>query len=335
MKKRIFSILLALCVVLSLLPGAAFAAEGASQRGGYTLDNATSFVFSDSEISVTEGVYSGYEINGTALTIAGAGTYVISGSCSNGNIVINKGLADVTLILADLALASSNTAPIVVKKSVTAAIHLEGSSTLTDNEDPDNEASSDAFEGAALKVKSGSKVTFCGDGDLNIVANAKNGIKGGSTTELIFDQSGTVTVTGNGMYCGSTKSGAAVNSGIACDGSITFNQGTYVIKAAKDGIKSAPDATSEAEGTTLDADSAGTITVNGGTFDIDVDGDGLQADTALNINGGTFDIQTWKGYSVWNDTLADSYSCKGLKASGDRAEEAGLEPTITLSLIHI
>lgn len=73
------------------------------------------------------------------------------------------------------------------------------------------------------------------------------------------------------------------------------------------------------------------MTINGGTFDIDVDGDGIQADTALNINGGTFDIRTWKGYSVWNDTLADSYSCKGLKASGDRAEEAGIEPALNIT----
>ncbi len=73
------------------------------------------------------------------------------------------------------------------------------------------------------------------------------------------------------------------------------------------------------------------MTINGGTFDIDVDGDGIQADTALNINGGTFDIRTWKGYSVWNDTLANAYSCKGLKASGDRAEEAGIEPALNIT----
>ena len=110
-----------------------------------------------------------------------------------------------------------------------------------------------------------------------------------------------------------------------------INQGTYVIKAVNDGIKSAPDATDETEGTVIDTDSAGTVTINGGTFDIDVDGDGIQADTALNINGGTFDIRTWKGYSVWNDTLAASYSCKGLKASGDRAEEAGIEPALNIT----
>ena len=300
-----------------------------------TAEQSAVLTFSDSGITETSAG-SGYTIDGTTLTITTAGTYRISGSCSEGAVIVGKGLSSVTLVLDNLTLASSTTAPIVVKKSATANIHLVGTSTLTDNEDPANETSTDttiaeAFEGAAIKVKSGSTVTFCGDGDLNVVANAKNGIKGGATASLIFNQSGTINVSGNAKVYGATTAGAAVNNGIACDGSLIFNQGTYVIKAANDGIKSAPDATDETAGTVIDTESAGTVTINGGTFDLDVDGDGIQADTALNISGGAFDIQTWKGYSVWNDTLANTYSCKGLKASGDRAEEAGLEPALTIT----
>ena len=302
---------------------------------GVTAEQSAVLTFSDSGITETSAG-SGYTIDGTTLTITTAGTYRISGSCSEGAVIVGKGLSSVTLVLDNLTLASSTTAPIVVKKSATANIHLVGTSTLTDNEDPANETSTDttiaeAFEGAAIKVKSGSTVTFCGDGDLNVVANAKNGIKGGATASLIFNQSGTINVSGNAKVYGATTAGAAVNNGIACDGSLIFNQGTYVIKAANDGIKSAPDATDETAGTVIDTESAGTVTINGGTFDLDVDGDGIQADTALNISGGAFDIQTWKGYSVWNDTLANTYSCKGLKASGDRAEEAGLEPALTIT----
>lgn len=330
MKKTLWAILLCFSMITGILSTSVFAADPMGNANA-PFENATSFLFSDTDITVEEKVDTGYKISGTTLTIHSAGTYVVSGSCSNGSIVIGKGLKDVTLILKDLTLSASSTAPIVVKKSTVATIHLAGTSTLTDNESPAEETTSEDFEGAAIKVKSGATVTFCGDGNLNIVANAKNGIKGGSTAALIFKPSGTITVGGNGKYYGGTKSGAAVNTGIACDGSIVFQQGTYCIKAAGDGIKSAPDATEEAEGTTIDTDSAGAITVNGGTFDIDGDGDGFQADTALTINGGTFDIQTWKGYSLWNDTLADSNSCKGLKVSGDRAEEAGLSPTLLIT----
>lgn len=334
MTRKLLSVILALMLVLTLtIPTMAASVDTADTAA--VVEQSAELTFSNSGITETQAG-SGYAIEGTTLTITTAGTYRIGGSCNEGAIIVSKGLSNVTLILDNLTLSSSTTAPIVVKKSATVNIHLEGTSTLTDNEDPANETSTDttvaeAFEGAAIKVKSGSSVTFCGDGNLNVVANAKNGIKGGSTAELIFNQSGMINVSGNAKYYGATTSGAAVNNGIGCDGSIVINQGTYVIKAANDGIKSAPDATNETEGTTIDTESAGTVTINGGAFDIDVDGDGIQADTALNINGGTFDIRTWKGYSVWHDTLADAYSCKGLKASGDRAEEAGLEPALNIT----
>ena len=336
MAKKLLSLILVFALISTFTITAISAAEvNADSSVSAVAEQSAVLTFSNSSITETSAG-SGYTIDGTTLTITTAGTYRITGSCTEGSIIVSKGLSNVTLILDNLSLSSSTTAPIVVKKTATVNIHLVGTSTLTDNEDPANETSTDttvaeAFEGAAVKVKSGSTVTFCGEGNLNAVANAKNGIKGGATASLIFNQSGTINVSGNSKYYGATTSGAAVNNGIASDGSIVINQGTHVIKAANDGIKSTPDATDETEGTVIDTESAGTVTINGGTFDIDVDGDGIQADTALNINGGTFDIRTWKGYSVWNDTLANAYSCKGLKASGDRAEEAGIEPALNIT----
>ncbi|MBQ7745172.1 MAG: carbohydrate-binding domain-containing protein [Ruminococcus sp.] len=336
MAKKLLSLILVFALISTFTITAVSAAEvNADSSVSAVAEQSAVLMFSNSSITETSAG-SGYTIDGTTLTITTAGTYRIKGSCTEGSVVVSKGLSNVTLILDNLSLSSSTTAPVVVKKSANVNIHLVGTSTLTDNEDPANETSTDttvaeAFEGAAVKVKSGSTVTFCGEGNLNAVANAKNGIKGGATASLIFNQSGTINVSGNSKYYGATTSGAAVNNGIASDGSIVINQGTYVIKAENDGIKSTPDATDETEGTVIDTESAGTVTINGGTFDIDVDGDGIQADTALNINGGTFDIRTWKGYSVWNDTLANAYSCKGLKASGDRAEEAGIEPALNIT----
>ncbi len=336
MAKKLLSLILVFALISTFAISTASAASvDTEDTVSAVAEQSAVLTFSNSSITETSAG-SGYTIDGTTLTITTAGTYRITGSCTEGSVVVSKGLSNVTLILDNLSLSSSTTAPVVVKKSANVNIHLVGTSTLTDNEDPANETSTDttvaeAFEGAAVKVKSGSTVTFCGEGNLNAVANAKNGIKGGATASLIFNQSGTINVSGNSKYYGATTSGAAVNNGIASDGSIVINQGTYVIKAANDGIKSTPDATDETEGTVIDTESAGTVTINGGTFDIDVDGDGIQADTALNINGGTFDIHTWKGYSVWNDTLANAYSCKGLKASGDRAEEAGIEPALNIT----
>ena len=335
---------------------------GVSTQADSTYDGIASYdallTFGDDAITETVSG-SGYSISGTTLEITAAGTYVLTGSCSEGSIAVKKNVSDVVLVLSDLTLGSSTTAPLVVKKTETAtaetttAIHLVGNSILTDNENSANETSSDAavadaFEGACIKVKSGSNVTFCGSGNLTCVANAKNGIKGGSTSALTFNQSGTIRVTGS--YSGTATSAGALNNGIASDGSLEFNQGMFDIDAANDGIKSAPDATDETEGTTIDYDSAGSVTINGGTFAIDVDGDAIQADTTLTINNGTFTISTLDGYNTEGTKYytsgrtsssykfdPDSMSCKGLKASGDRSAQAveegleGYDPTIIIT----
>ena len=289
--------------------------------GVYAADSTTTLTFSDS--SITETVSgSGYAIDGTTLTISAAGVYKITGSCSEGSIVVKGSLSDVVLVLDDLTLKASSTAPIIIKKASSVTIHTEGSVNLYDNENPDNETSedtavADAFEGAGIKVKSGSTATFCGDGTLNVYGTAKNGIKGGATSSLIFADSGM------------TYSVTAVNNGIAADGSVVIYDGVFKIDSENDGIKSVPDET--------DTDSTGSITIYDGTFDIDAEGDGIQAETDLTISGGTFAIDTFRGYNVsgtkyWNVTNnkdkdtsgtfdADTMSCKGLKLSGDRGTE--------------
>lgn len=70
--------------------------------------NATKFVFSDDEITVTVGDYSGYKISGTALTINASSMYEVSGSCTDGSIKVKKGTEGVNIILDGLTLASSD-----------------------------------------------------------------------------------------------------------------------------------------------------------------------------------------------------------------------------------
>ena len=288
---KIISVTLSVLMVI-LISVAGFTAS--SEISGPVL------TFSDGKITETVSG-SGYTISFTTLTITSPGTYIVTGSCSEGNIEISKSLSDVVLVLNDLTLSSSKTAPIVVKKSTSATIHLTGTSTVTDKEDPDNETSSDttvadAFEGAAIKVKSGSTLVFCGDGTLKADgSNCKNAIKGGTSSSIVFN--------------GGTYEISAANNGIAADGSLVFNAGTFTIDADNDGIKSVPD--------TDDTESSGTVTINGGTYDLTVDGDGIQAETKLEINNGTFNIKTMNGYSS-SGFDENTMSCKGLKASGDR-----------------
>ena len=152
------ALLTILLVGIFLITGHALAAENAV------------ITFTDTGIT---GTGSGYSISGTALSITENGTYTVTGSCSEGSISVAKSLDDVTLIFNDLTLSSSTTAPVVVKKSSNVTLTLIGSSTLSDLEDASTEDTNSDFEGAAIKVKSGSTITINGTGTLNIEAENK------------------------------------------------------------------------------------------------------------------------------------------------------------------
>lgn len=290
--KKVLSLILAALMLLSLFPLSASA---------YSKEQAT-LTFTSGGITETVSS-SGYTIDGKSLTITSNGTYRINGSCDEGKIEVSKNLSNVTLILDNLTLSNSDTAPIIVKKSSSVLMKLVGTSTITNNEEASKETTDpDNFEGAAIKVKSGSSLTIFGDGTLNAAGNAKNAIKGAAESSLKVD--------------GGTIKATAVNNGIAFDGSIVINAGTFNVTAGNDAVKSEPD-----EGDTA---SSGTVTINGGSFTINAQGDGIQAAEKLTINNGTFDIKTLDGYKSTSFNK-DTMSCKGLKASGNNDNET--EPT--------
>lgn len=235
--KKLVSILCAAALALSL---AACGAESHSGGGDakaavYSLESATTFTFSDSGITAQDGSYTGYEIDGTTLTIDGAGAYVVTGTCADGSIQIKKGTTGVTLALNGLALTSADTAPILCGKSTELVIVAADGSTnsLTDaaenNDDsyPDNTEA----ENAVIKCKDGAQVTLCGGGALTINANGKNGIKSGASTTEEGEASLTIrelTLTIN----------APVNDAINAQQLLNVESGTLTIFAADDAIHS-------------------------------------------------------------------------------------------------
>ena len=136
--------------------------------------------------------------------------------------------------------------------------------------------------------------------------NTKNGIKGGENSILIIN---------NGIIIID-----AIKNGIACDNLITINDGTISITSQNDGIKSEPDSD--------DANSKGTIEINGGIITVNSKYDAIQAAYTLIINGGTFDITTFDGANA-SGFNEDTMSAKGLKCSTN--EHENIENTITIT----
>lgn len=245
------------------------------------------FTFSSSGITVS-GSSTNYEIDGTNLKITAAGTYVLTGTCTNGSVTVKKEVTDVTLILDGLTLTSSGTAPITCNTSTGVTIQVVGSNTLTDAEDIAEESTNTDFEGAAIKVKSNATMNLTGSGTLNVNGNCKNGIKGAAGASITVSEL-TLNVT-------------AENNALANDGTLTINSGDYTLTAGNDTIKSEPD-----EG---DTTSAGSVTINGGTLALVSAGDGIQAND-VTITGGTLNVTSGGGYQ----TAVGMESTKGIKAA--------------------
>ncbi len=154
----------------------------------YNTANATMVTFTNSGVTA-KGLYSDYEIDGTEFTITGSGTYVFSGSCSDGSIVVKKGLTDVTVVFNGLKLTSTTTAPFNAKSDTEVTLVLAAGTTnsLADT-------NRDAEKPKACLNSSGD-LAITGSGSLTVSGNNKQGIKA----------DGTLTVTGGKLTVSALK----------------------------------------------------------------------------------------------------------------------------------
>lgn len=315
--KRELSFLLAVSLAASLTgcaaatatsnPGTVLSGSAAAEATSYNAADALTLTFTDSGIT---GSGSGVEISGTALTISEPGTYLLTGSCADGSVKVKKGTAGVTLILSDLSLTSSTTAPITCgKSSVVTIVAADGTTnTLTDaaqNNDTDYPTNTDA-ENAVIKGKDGAQVVLCGSGSLTLNANGKNGIKSGTTdSETAQDASLTIrelTLTIN----------APVNDAVNAEQLLNVESGTLTLDAADDALHCdlvMNIGTDGTEGPTLtitnayEGIEAAVLNIASGSIDITCQDDCLNAgnsaltnyDFEINISGGTLRAYTTAG----------------------------------------
>lgn len=283
MKKKLLAALLASALAAGMLPTSACAASD------YTTANATLVTLTDSS-AAAKGKYTGYEIDGTDVSITAAGTYVFSGDCDNGSITVKKGVTGVTIVLNGLTLTNDDSAAITLNKTAEASLIAAAGTT---NTVADTEGSND--ENAAVKVKSGAALAIGGTGTLTVDGNAKNGIKGAADAVITV---GEVKLNIN-----------AADDGLSCDDELNITGGTLSITAGGDAVKASPD-TGDTENP--DTTSLGNVTISGGTLTLNATEDGIQADGDLTISGGTFHVKTNGGHTT--ALTDDSASCKGFKA---------------------
>lgn len=261
----------------SIQTAAAALLAAADGMGGPWTD-AVSIEFDEDAIQISG---SGAEVSGSTVTIRDAGTYVLTGTLSDGQILIDADEdAAVRLVLDGVSLSSSTSAPIFCSEAGTLILTLDDGSQnrITDGSSYVSASAGENEPDAAIFSKS--DVVVNGTGALTVSANYNNGIV--SKDSLVITQ-GNLNVT-------------AVNDAVRGRDCAVLAGGTFTLSSGGDGIQSNNDKDGE----------KGYVAISGGTFRIASGGDGIQAETALLISGGTFSITT--AASEEND------SYKGLKA---------------------
>lgn len=302
--------------------------EAVTETAASVTDAQTAFTFTDSGITV-EGSSDGYECNGTVLTIDAAGTYLLSGSCTDGSVKIKKGTTGVRLILSGLSLTSADTAPITCNKSSEAVIvAADGTENVLTDAAANNDESNSGNEIAE------NAVTLCGAGTLTLNAYGKNGIKSGATTaeegeasltirELTLNINASVNDAINAEQYLAVESGtlnlATADVALHCDlimdiGAEGTDGPTIAIAEVCEGIEAAAlsirsgdisivctdDCLNAANFDLANCDFA--INISGGTIvAYTTAGDGFDSNGSLTISGGN--VTVWSGGNADNQPL--------------------------------
>ncbi|WP_025709044.1 carbohydrate-binding domain-containing protein, partial [Paenibacillus graminis] len=206
-----------------------------------------------------------------SVTITEAGTYILSGTLSDGQIIVDEqAKGTVRLVLNGVSLKDSDSAPVYIKEAGKVVITLQEG---TENSVADGATyvfADAATDEPSAAIFSKADLTINGTGKLTVTGSYKDGI---SSKDDLKIAGGTIDIT-------------AADDGIVGKDLVAVQGGNITIKAEGDGIKS-----------TNDEDTAkGFVAITAGTFDITAGNDGIQAETAEVIDGGTFSLVTNGGY---------------------------------------
>jgi hypothetical protein len=248
----------------------------------YDESAATTITLNDAQTKA-EGV----TVEGQTVTITSAGTYVITGTLSDGQLKVNVDKeAKVHLIFAGVTITNTSGAAVVVEQAekVITTLAADTTNTLTDGTSytlAEGETEPDAV------FYSKEDLSINGEGKLIIQGNYSNGIR--SKDDLVL-ASGTYEIT-------------AKNNAIKGKDSVSILDGNYTLTTSEgDGIQS-----NNTEDT-----AKGYVAIDGGTLKIQSGRDGIQAETNLSVQAADITIKTADGADSQSLSTEESY--KGLKA---------------------
>lgn len=232
--------------------------------GTYEESGAVYVTLSDDDIT---GETDGVVINGQTVTITAEGTYIFSGTLSEGQIVVDADNAKVQIVFDNVDITCASSAAVYVKSAEKVFVTLaEGSQNTLRNTD-EYVAIDDNNIDAVIFAKS--DLTLNGTGSLTIVSAEGHGIVSKDDLKIT----------------GGTYDITAAGHALSGKDSVRIADGTFILTAEKDGI--------HAEN--ADDEEKGYIYIADGDFAITSDGDGMDASNIVQIEDGTFDITAGGG----------------------------------------
>ena len=207
-------------------------------------------------------------IDGSCITLLDEGTYLVSGTLDDGQILVNADDTDkVQIVLSGVDITSANSAAIYSLNADKVFVTLaEGTdNTLT------NGGAYAAIDENNIDAVIFSKtdLTLNGSGSLSVNAQAGHGVV--SKDEL--------TVTDGSYFVTAAEHGLVGKDSLAVAG------GTFQITSGKDGFHA-----ENTEDTTK-----GFLYIKDGTYTINAQGDAISASGDLQVDGGDFDLTTGEG----------------------------------------
>lgn len=295
--------------------------------GDYDAADATSVTLADGATSV-DGA--GVEVDGDTVTITAAGTYLLSGSLSDGQVIVDStGDGTVRLVLDGVDVTSTTSSPIVVTAADEAVLVLADGTTSTLSDGPDSGSDDEEEDAPNATVFSMADLTIAGTGTLRVDGASNDGI---TSKDGLVILSGTVDVT-------------AVDDGIRGKDYLVVEGGTVSVEAGGDGLKADNDNEGEEGWIQVDdgdvtvragsdgADAVGALNVTGGTVTVTDSEEGLEAAT-ITLAGGTVDLTATDDGLNATAGSGDETTGGGMGGMGEQAQE-GVLLTISGGEVHV
>lgn len=236
--------------------------------GTYDAASATTITLSGDSASVEGDGASGVSVDGGTITISAAGTYVLSGELTDGEVIVNADDAEVRLVLDGASITNADGPAIDIQDAGSAVVVLaEGS----ENTLVDGETYADTSEDApTAALFSSDTVVITGTGSLSVTGNNNDAIS--SKNGLVIQGAPTITVD-------------AADDGIRGKDYLVVSGGTITVTAGGDGLKSTED----------DDETMGFIALGAADITITSGDDGVSATTDVTVDGTTLTVTAGGG----------------------------------------